>query len=161
MAKQTETRNIDGFQYECTQFPPEKALRVGTRLLKFVGPSLGTVLKDFNWSQGVQGLMDQDLSKIDFVGALATLTTNIEDGDLYVFFKDVCNSIVVYATEQGRLSGQLKDNIFDAHFSDKKGLSRMFKVVKFGLEVNFSNFFEDALGGAQSLQGEQTSTRVR
>ncbi len=151
MSRETKTKEIDGFEYTCTQFPPQKALRILTKLTKYLGGPLAELMKS---AGSAKGLMDMDTDNLDIGGALMSLGNSMGPDDLYILSKDVCESVIASKSENEpeALSGQLKENVFDQHFVGPKGLKRLFKVLVFALEVNYGDFLEEVVAGASSAK---------
>lgn len=150
MARETKSKTIDGYEYTCTQFPPQKALRILTKLTKYLGGPLAALMAS---SSGATDLMKGKVEDLDFTAALTSLGNSMGDEDLYILAKDVCENVVVGMGQQNQgVSGQLKDNTFDEHFMGGKGLKRLFTVMIFALEVNYSDFLGDVVAKVSSVQ---------
>lgn len=142
MAKETTIRKIGDYEYVCTQFPPRKALRVLRRAIKFIGKPIALMFQDVDKTKD---MMDQDISPELIGSALAELGGAMGDDELYEFFIDICENVVISKGPQGLMTGQLKSALFDTHFKGPEGLGRMFKVITFALEVNYKDFLGDVL----------------
>lgn len=150
MARETKSKTIDGYEYTCTQFPPQKALRILTKLTKYLGGPLAALIAS---SDSTEDLLKGKVENLDFTAALTSLGNAMGDEDLYILSKDVCENVVVGINQQNKgVSGQLKDNIFDEHFMGGKGLKRLFAVMVFALEVNYGDFLGDVVARASSVQ---------
>ncbi len=87
MARETHVRKIDGFEYTCTQFPPQKALRVLTRLTKHVGEPLAKIMQS---ADSGKSMLDQDVGKLAIGEALSALGKSMGDDDAYQLCTDIC-----------------------------------------------------------------------
>lgn len=140
--KDTKDITIDGYKYTCTQFDVRKSLSVLTRVAKVIGEPLGSILARLEPGKKAT---EQDIGKLMIGEALGQLTRSLGEDEAYELFKDICRNVVV-TVPAGQVGGQLKDDTFDLHFRGKGGLIRLFKVVKFALEVNYENFLQDLVG---------------
>ena len=146
MARETKSRKIDGDEYTCTQFPPQKALRILTKLTKHIGEPLAVLMKAEKGE--TKNLLNKDISELFIGEAIAALGGSLGDDDLYDLAQEVCESVIINmkATKKTQISGQLEGAIFDEQFTGPKGLKTLFKVVGFALEVNYGDFLGDIVG---------------
>lgn len=151
MSRETKTKEIGGFQYTCTQFPPQKALRILTKLTKYLGGPLSALMKS---ADPEKGMLEQNTDSLDIGGAIMSLGSAMGDDDLYILAKDVCENVVLGLQDKtlGALAGQLKGTIFDEHFMGGDGLKRLFQVMIFAIEVNYSDFLGDVVARAGSVR---------
>ena len=151
MSRETKSKNIGGFEYTCTQFPPQKALRVLTKLTKYLGAPLATLMKN---TDSKKAMMDQEIASLDIGGAIMALGASLGDDDLYVLAKDICENVVLGMKDKtpGALSGQLNQTIFDQHFMGGDGLKRLFEVMIFAIEVNYTDFLGDVVAKANLVK---------
>ena len=151
MSRETKNKQIGGFEYTCTQFPPQKALRVLTKLTKYLGAPLAKLMQN---TDSKKSMLEQEIDSLDIGGAILSLGASLGDDDLYVLAKDICESVVLGMKDNtpGALSGQLNEKIFDAHFMGGDGLKRLFQVMIFAIEVNYSDFLGDIVAKASSVR---------
>jgi hypothetical protein len=139
----TATKKIDGKTYFVMKHTPLKSTRLLTKLMKVLGPSLGSL-------KGISSLKDvQNKAKdFQFEQGLAILTS-------------ICSSVESDAVEElinecllsGSVSqdGTTIENI-EVHFDD---MIHMYKVVLFVLETNFKDYLKKL--GISKAEGMTTT----
>lgn len=136
--------NIDGVDYGLYQLGAFQAMPVFTKLIKLVGPSLlrviiGTFSSAKGDSKKVQKVMDTDISEI--LGGLEdkvdSLFEKLEEED----FKWLCEKLL---KPDHFMANGTKVVDLNNHFNDK-GVFHVLKVLKFALQVNFSDFLPDSI----------------
>lgn len=143
-ALKTEKTIIDGHQIETTVFPTLFAVRLKTRMMKKIFPSLGKFVSSINPNDlallkgkgQTQKTIGDFISCLDMnlVGdAFAVLSQNIEPEEL--------QDILLTTFAQTRIDGQEagKEEVFNIAFAGKMLL--MYKVFFFVIGVNFGDFF--------------------
>ena len=143
--KHTETKKIGKHTYTVYQDSPKRALNIVTKLTQYLGGPLGALIGQLDDSKKVS---EQDLGKMDFGKSIQMLTQNLEEDELYEFFKLICSGTTVDMDGGKKGGGGLAGDRFDAHFEDRDGLSRMIKVVAFALEVNVGDFLREMAANA-------------
>jgi len=143
MSREMKTKTIDKQEYACTQFPPQKSLRILTKITRYIGEPLAVLLDS---DRGLEDVMERDVSDLNIGEAIMKFGKNLGDDDLYNLCKDVCESVLVDMT-------QIKDNTFDQHFTGPQGLKKMFQVTAFALEVNYGDFLGGAVANLGNLKG--------
>lgn len=142
MAREPKKTTIDGIEYTCTMFSPRKSLAVFQRLVKYLGASLGEVVEGMDPKKS---LLEQDLKKVNIGQAVSKLAMSLKEDELYEFMAMLHEHVV--AKKYGDIpGGHLKDQVFELHYADEGGLSRMFKVATFILKTNYSRFLEGVVG---------------
>jgi hypothetical protein len=131
----TEQRSIDGKNYIVTQFPAGRALRIWHRLVKLVGPALGTAFG---------GIKNDDKSILDarfdfsVIGtAIEKLTGAMSEDEFHAFTLE----LLQMTSQDGK---EINKTTFDVLFQGE--IAHLFKVLAFVLEVNFKDFYS-ALAG--------------
>jgi hypothetical protein len=135
----TERKTIDGRVVESTVLPGLFSLRLKTRLMKKIFPSLGKFISAIKADQ----IKAEKKSLLDFLecldmqevgAAFAEITSNIEPEEL--------QQIVLEMFTNTRMDGKLLGNedIFNMVFAGK--LSLMYKVFLFVAEVNYGDFLD-------------------
>lgn len=125
MAIKTETKTIQGDTYRVTQFPSTTGIRVGTEVLKIIGPALADALTG-----------DQD-AELTASLALRTLVGGFESEKVVELVKAFAEVTSYQHGNKGDfmpLAGQ-----FDVHFAGA-GLTKLVEWLKFSLEVQFGDF---------------------
>lgn len=140
----TQTRTINGVEYQVTQFPALYAMRMAARLTKLVGPGLAGAL---GGKQSLASVMDAD---IDFGAAISAIVGSIDDTGTPDLIRDLLSST--------RRDGKdlSSESVFNTEFAGN--LSELIPALSFVLEVNFGDF-QGALGligdlGAQEKPAE-------
>lgn len=126
----TESRTIDGIQFTATQFPAVRGFTVLGKLVKTVGPALGT-LASASGGDDLAALAPQLAGALSGLDPAAAASLMIE----------VLSCVSAMTTdEQGRMrSAQLDSQAaIDRVFSGKMGT--MFKVIGLALQVNYADF---------------------
>ena len=134
MGCREETKEINGHEYYCIQWPASKALKKKFRLIQLFGGAfskLGSLID-------TKGKISEEAIS-GFIGAL--FLENSPD-DVFDFLKGV----VISATRNGQ---RIDDATFEEFYSDN--LMEFYQAVIFVLQVNYSNFFVGKLG---SLMGK-------
>ena len=129
-------------QYSVTPMSPIKASKLLTRLLKIVGEPIGKlteVKKD-----GAKGLLDQQIDGKLISEALAALTDKLDDNELETLLKRIIHPDHVTYTGNGDEWKKLTS--IDGHFNEAGGMAAMFKLARFILETNYSDFLKDLVG---------------
>lgn len=129
---ETKEKEIAGSVYSVTQMTARRALRMQAKLLKIIGSPLAEMTVFANKNPGKE---DECLSKC--VGLLAD---NLDDKTFDEFIVELLNGVRKDGSE-------LTSSKIDLEFAGK--LATLFQVVKFVIEVNFSDFFSE--GGILSL----------
>lgn len=144
MGRETKAKKIGNYEYTCTQFPTKKSSRLFVKVSRIIGQPIGTMIAGFDPKKKI---LEQNFQKLNIGQAVKLFTSELGDDGLYDFCLEVCESVVV-KVPKGEIGGQLKETVFDQHFSGRDGLARMLKVTYFALEVNYGNFLDEFAGGA-------------
>lgn len=136
MATELIKKDVDGFEYEFSQFGAKRSLRTLIRLSKVLGKPLSLLLGSMN---GSGKLLDKSLD-MDMIGlALNALTENMDSAEVI--------SLIEELTSGDACLCDGKKIIFDSHYEGR--LDHLFKVLYAALEVQYGNFF----GAMVALQG--------
>ena len=121
---EVKEKTINGSKYTTTQFPAMRALRLQTKLIKLLGPSLACVFSSYD-----QKNPDKNLAE-----AIKMLADVLDE--------DTFEKLVLEILQMTRKSGfELKKENIDSEFAGN--LNELFKVIQFVLEANFSDFFSE------------------
>ncbi len=136
MGQKTEKRTIGGLEYSTTQLPAMKALALSTRIGRAVGPALAA-------ASGVD--MGADVAAL--APAITRLFASLDGAEAQALTKEILQgTTVVFEGKHVHLGDTAAiDHVFTGR------LGELFTVVKFALEVNFTDFF-DALTSAASAK---------
>lgn len=133
MARDLQTRTIDGELYEFYQLSPRIAVKILTRLLKVVGSPVGEAL---GRSTGSESLLDLEL-KGDVMGNIVKALTERLDEDMVLnTIEELLQPVMCKGIKVGPQ--------FETHFAGR--ISHLMKVVWAALEVNYSDFFGEGFG---------------
>jgi hypothetical protein len=125
-----ESRTIDGVDFVATQFPAVRGFTILGKLVKTIGPALGTLA-----SAGG----DQDLAAL--APQLATALSGLDPSAAASLMIEVLSCVSAMTTDdQGRMRSTQLDSqaAIDKVFSGRLGV--MFKVIGLALQVNYSDF---------------------
>jgi len=126
---ESKTREIDGHQYQVTQFAAMTGLRYAVRLVKIIGPGLGKALGGVD---SLAGLMEADLSDAGIGGMVQALTDNLDADGTPRLILDLLS-----ATH--RDNKEMTETVFNTVYAGNYG--ELVKALKFVLEVNYGGFF--------------------
>lgn len=135
MAVKTRTTTLKGHKIEVTQHLGRRSLRLKSRLIKLLAPSVGTAIQQ-KVKKGVK-LLDQNID----LGKVGEAIMQLHDLDENAY-EDLILEILVSTRFDGR---ELDAATFDDVFAGE--LSLMYHVVVFVLKVNYGDFFgPDGIG---------------
>lgn len=134
MGLRTESRTIDGIDVTVTQHPAIRGLKLGARLTRAIGPTLG-------YLRGMS--MQSDTAELG--EALGDLFSRLEGDELTGLLRDVFAFSA--ATVDGKIVELTSDARIDMAFEGR--VRTMIAAALFAIEVNFADFF----GGASSGPG--------
>ena len=142
---ETVEETIGKHRFQITQLPGLVSLRVFTRLVKLLGPSIGTVV---NSDAELANLLDQDVGKLGT--AIATLCVDLDVDEV----ESLARVFAKYSkVEVGGEDGfaEMGDVIFNATFKGDIGSL----LLWFGacVRVNYSSFL-DVLGATVAPASE-------
>lgn len=131
----TQEKRIDECVYTVTPFTGRKGVRIKTRLLKLIGPSLGYF---------VDGLSGHDISGQIISEAITKLTMQLDEDQTVNFILELLEK----TAKDGKELGDPK--VFDLEFAANYGI--LYKALWFTLEVNFGNFLPEIIGNLTASQ---------
>lgn len=147
MSTEMISKEIDGHQYEFSQFGAKKSLKILFRLSKIIGKPLSLLMGSIGDDKGKR-LMDRDL-KMDTIGiAIEALTSNLDSDEAIALIQELTGL-------DACLCDGKKIN-FDMHYEGK--LPHLMKVLWAALEVQYGNFF-DALKDMPGSGKHRTTIR--
>jgi hypothetical protein len=123
-----ETRQIGASEYTVFQLPFGQARKLLLRLMKLAAPALGAAA-----SGGLAALVG--------AGSVRALFDGLDD-DSVEEFAEALGGVSRVKNEHGVELALGKRAVRDGHFG-AVGLFEHFEWLKFGLEVNYSDFFDD------------------
>lgn len=123
---ETKEIEINGDIYSVTQLPARRALVLQAKLVKMLGASAAQMF--------VASGLDDDKAGEAIPKALSLLMEQIDDKTFDKFVLDILVGVRKNGTE-------LNPALFDMEFAGK--LNTVFLLMKFVLEVNFSDFFQE------------------
>jgi hypothetical protein len=137
MGQKTEKKTIGELTYTTTQLPAMKALALSTRLGRAIGPALAE-------AAGLSG--DASVSKLG--PAVTALFSRLDGAEAQALTRDILAATSVEMDGKVIPLGDaaMVDHVFTGKLQD------LFAVIRFSLEVNFSDFFAAlASAGADAL----------
>jgi len=143
--REPETKVIDGCTYTVQMLPGTKAWKMGLRLAKMLGPSLG---KAIDGAEGdLQKLMNTQLDSSFLSDAITMLAERIEEVEVEL--------IVQQLAEVTLVDGKPLKTIFDLHFQGNP--VGVVKWLAFAIKTNFGPFSQGlASAGPGQEQGDKT-----
>ncbi len=143
MGQKTEKKTIDGLEFSTTQLTAMKGVALGTRLGRALGPALAK-------ASGLAGT--QDVAEL--APAIGALFSTLDGVEAQALTKDILAATQV--EYEGKLILLNTTEMIDHVFTGRLGT--LLSVIRFALEVNFSDFFtalasvrSGALAKAESL----------
>lgn len=140
--REPQRTTIGDVQYTVTPMSPIAASKLLTRLLKIVGEPIGKLAgmkKD-----GAKGLLDQEIDGTLISEALSALTEKLDENELEAILKKILSPEHVTFSTDG--DNYKKLTSIDGHFSQYGEMAGMFKLARFVLETNYSDFLKDLVG---------------
>jgi hypothetical protein len=122
--QRSETKEINGHNYQCTQFSASKGLKMLHRLGKILGPSLSSLA----------GMNSENLQADMLGSAIGSLFANCSEAE----FETTVKELLTTTTIDGRAIN------FDLDFAGDLG--SLFKLLAFVLKVQYGNFFDGLPG---------------
>jgi hypothetical protein len=144
---ETQTKEINGHNYEASPLPARRALRLQMRLVKSLGPGLGQMLGAVKGS-----LSDSEIDGDALGNGVAKLMSELGSPD------EAAQLLVDMVTSCVRRDGsELTPKTFNVHFQGS--LLEAYKVAGFVLEVNYGDFFGEAgIGGLGEMIKEKIAS---
>lgn len=131
---ETFKKTIGNSNYEVTQLPARRALRLQIKLIRIFGSSLAKLLnlteqsENFSLSVNMESLQE----------ALPLLFEQTEEEEL--------SKLIVFVLSSVRKDGvELTDSVIDMEFCGK--LDELLKVFWYVIEVNYSSFWKEGVTG--------------
>lgn len=122
MGLRTETRTIDGLDVTTTQLPAMRASVLFAKLGRIVGPALA------------------QLGTTNLGGLVGLVFQNLSPADVPALTQEILASTTVLLDSKAVPLGQ--PGMIDLVFSEQGRLPALLKVLRFSLEVNYSDFFD-------------------
>lgn len=141
--REPQRHTIGDVQYSITPMSPIKASKLLTKLLKLLGEPLAKLAE--SKKAGVS-IMDQEVNGELISQALGALTDKLDENEMEAVLRRIFHGELITYCEGGDEKWH-KMGDPDGHFSRHGGMSAMFKLAKVVLEVNYSDFLGEIVGG--------------
>lgn len=141
MGQKTEKKTIDGLEFTTTQLPAMKALALGTRLGRALGPALAK-------ASGLAG--SQDVAEL--APAVAALFSQLDGPEAQALTREIF--VATQVEFEGKLIPLATTEMIDHVFTGRLGA--LLSTLRFVLEVNFADFFT-ALANVKSAPKSSAS----
>lgn len=135
MAKEAQTREIDGTEYTARPLGTEKALEVLQKLGALLGPAFADVGAALNGAKKAGGEVDVDLGKLG--AALGSVFIALGPKSITSAARDGLFLGTTFVAGDKRLE-LMSPKVYDEHFAGD--LPLLFKVMAFSAEVQFGSF---------------------
>jgi len=136
---ESKEKIIEGAKYYVSQFPARRALKLQTRLVKLLAPSLFATLG----SAKSMDILDVDLSDLSIGKAVEMLVNRLDENDL----ENLVLELLCMTRREGKeITPQHFDMVYAGNFNE------LFKALFFVLEVNFASFFQAIDIGKLNIQ---------
>lgn len=122
---ETKDKKIDGKEITVTQFPAFEGLRIKTRLIKIVGPALGSLIGE---GTGRGDLMSRD---VNLDKAIEALVQTLDEEETPILIERLLKSTRIGGREITR-------DVFNMEFAGNYAL--LYKILAFVIETN--HFFD-------------------
>lgn len=139
---ETRERSIGGHSYRVTQFPGRMGLRLQVRLVKLLGPAVGTLAADGN-------VMDAQIDGGMIGKAVGLLADRLEEDAVEKLVVELLSGT---RRDGGELGGAQIDLAFAGHYGE------LLQVLAFVIEVNYGDFL-GALTTGPGAVGQGASVR--
>jgi hypothetical protein len=127
---ETKEKYINECKYTCTQFPARRALKLKTKLIKLIAPSIFTGI---GAAQG-PNILDVSLDSPLLGKAVEMLVSRLDEDDMVRLILEMLSS----TRRDGK---ELTEGHFDMVYAGN--FAELFKALFFVLEVNFGSFFQE------------------
>jgi len=134
---------IEDVQYTVTPMSPISASKLLTRLLRIIGEPVGK-LAALKKQEGAKNLLDTEIDGNLIGDALSSLTEKLDENEMESILKRIISPDHVTFSTDGNEYKKLMS--IDGHFSQFGGMAGMFKLARFVLETNYSDFLKDLVG---------------
>lgn len=131
-------KTIDGAEYIMYEMNPFKASALMSRILKMIGKPVASIIQGVDKKPG-QTIMEADFNQEMIGTAVEELVKQLNEKDLIKLMKDILPLELITFKSEDMEEFKKIPNI-ESHFGKFK-LIHLYKVLKFGLEVNFEDFF--------------------
>lgn len=134
-------KTIGSNEYSVTPLPTTQAIRLKSRLLKLVGPTISQAMSAVDIKEG-ESILDANVDGSALGSAVESLFTRLDEDTVLNLVKELIRPVQVVTADAAGEKVVLdfnKDTYFDTFFSGR--LDEMYKVVFFVLEVNYKSFF--------------------
>jgi hypothetical protein len=136
---ESKEKTINGVTYMVTQFPARRALRLQTKLVKLLAPSVSALAGGANLSD-VKNVMDAKIGGEVISKAVTTLVERLDEDY-------VVNLIMELLASTRREGKEISEAQFDMIYAGN--FKELFQALYFVVEVNFGSFFQDLRTGNQ------------
>jgi hypothetical protein len=120
---------IDGEQYTFCQLPPKRSLKLMTRIVRIIGPSLGAAMgSSTEGNLEINSLLNQHL---DLGAIVSALCDRLEENEVEAIVDELLSQVL--HAGQGEVSRK-----FDVLFAGR--LPHLFKVLAQALKVEYGDF---------------------
>lgn len=137
-------RTIDNVDYVLYQLDPFTASEIMTRLLKILGkPLVKLITARAETKEGGEkkSLLDMDIDPAVAGSAIGELMANLKDSDIRKLTVDIfAQDLLSYKDEDKEEFKKIKS--IKNHITKTGTLLHLTKLLKWGLEVNFMDFFK-------------------
>lgn len=141
--REPQRTTIGDVQYSVTPMSPIVASKLLTRLIKIVGEPMGK-LAALKKQEGAKSLLDSELDGNLIGEALSALTDKLDENEMESILKRIlAPEYVTFSTDGDKWEKLMS---IDGHFSAHNGMAGMFKLARFVLETNYSDFLKDLVG---------------
>jgi hypothetical protein len=154
---ETKTALIGNTRYHVTQLPSSQARKLLVRLVKMAGPILASLLEDKDLVGGTAPMVER-VSALDsktLAAMLRDFADRVSESDLEYLCSTLGGCTQVEGSD-GKL-GPLDLETQELHFRGGR-LSELFRWLGFGLEVQYSDFFDGLKGVSQPQKPLEKAT---
>lgn len=135
---ESKEKIIEGAKYYVSQFPARRALKLKTKLIKLLAPSLFTAAGNYKGGN----ILDADLGSDTLGKAVSMLVERLDENDLESLIMEL---LCMTRREGKEITEQYFDMVYAGNFSE------LYKALYFILEVNFGSFFQEIGIGVKNM----------
>lgn len=135
---ESKEKIIEGAKYYVSQFPARRALKIKTRLIKLLAPSLFSTVSGAN----SKNILDAEINTDSIGKAVELLVNRLEENEL----ENLIMELLCMTRRDGKeITPQLFDTIYAGNFYE------LYQALYFIIEVNYGSFFQAIGIGSKNM----------
>lgn len=147
--REPSAKTIHDIEYRMYPMSPFKSAKLLTRILKLIGKPLSVIVQDTKKEHQAGGLLDADINPKILGEALEAMSTQLEENQVEKLMKDLLPLELITYKDETRDSFSKITGIDGYLNKQDKPLMHLFELVRFSLEVNYSDFLGEIAGRSE------------